>query len=290
MHDFWLKINIAIIDGYFDHRASVWHKEILWALSQGIPVYGASSMGALRAAELNTFGMCGVGKIYEDFTNQTLTDDDEVAILHSDKEFQYAPLTDAMVNIRSTIKHAVSQNIIDNKATEKLIDRAKRTHYSKRRYDTLFSDYPNLIKFIEMNGSIDQKQEDAKLLLQTLAQKPFKTQTKTTAPTTKLLNTLRLQTACSAFTTPYDWLPPSEMLAYEVSKSEHYKLFQRLAKGLALCDALNSSPQLINNNDTSPQANAQQYLHYIENTLYELIVAQEIQPNIRSLQIYSDRF
>lgn len=282
--------NIAIIDGYFDHTASVWHKEILWALSQGIQVYGASSMGALRAAELNTLGMRGIGKIYENFANQTLTDDDEVAILHSDEKFNYTPLTDALVNIRSTLTNAVNQHIIDNQTASQLLAHAKNTHYSKRRFDILFSDHPQLLKFIKTHGPIDQKQEDAKLLLQTLAQKPFKNQTKITAPTTKLLNTLRLKTSCTAFAKNYEWLSPSEILAYQASTSEHYKLFQQLARGLTVCDALNISLQLINNHDTSPQTVAQQYLHYIENTLYELIVAQEIKPNIRSLQIYSDRF
>nr|MBA3446036.1 hypothetical protein [Pseudaminobacter sp.] len=56
---------IGIIDGYFDGEPAVWHKEILWALANGIAVFGASSMGALRAAELHTFGMRGIGRIFE---------------------------------------------------------------------------------------------------------------------------------------------------------------------------------------------------------------------------------
>ena len=32
---------IAIIDGYFERMAAVWHKEILVALERGIEVYGA---------------------------------------------------------------------------------------------------------------------------------------------------------------------------------------------------------------------------------------------------------
>ena len=32
---------IAVIDGYFQEVPSVWHKEILWALDQGIPVANA---------------------------------------------------------------------------------------------------------------------------------------------------------------------------------------------------------------------------------------------------------
>ena len=54
---------IAIIDGFFEGVPAVWHKEILWALHEGIPVLGASSMGALRAAEMDAFGMIGVGRI-----------------------------------------------------------------------------------------------------------------------------------------------------------------------------------------------------------------------------------
>src|SRR3989338_1860747 len=60
----WKPPTILIIDGYFEKTAAVWHKEILAALGQGVQVYGASSMGALRAAELNTFGMIGIGAIY----------------------------------------------------------------------------------------------------------------------------------------------------------------------------------------------------------------------------------
>ena len=58
---------IGIVDGYFQRVPAVWHKEILWALSRGVHVFGAASMGALRAAELAPFGMRGVGKIFSDF-------------------------------------------------------------------------------------------------------------------------------------------------------------------------------------------------------------------------------
>ena len=54
-------VAIGLIDGYFERVPSVSHKEILWAMSQGIVVIGAASMGALRAAELAPFGMLGVG-------------------------------------------------------------------------------------------------------------------------------------------------------------------------------------------------------------------------------------
>ena len=44
---------LAVIDGNFGTKPSVWHKEILYALCSGCAVLGAASMGALRAAELS---------------------------------------------------------------------------------------------------------------------------------------------------------------------------------------------------------------------------------------------
>ena len=77
---------IGMVDGYFDGVPAVWHKEVLWALQAGIAVFGASSMGALRAAELHSFGMRGIGRIFEDYRDGRLTDDDEVALLHGPAE------------------------------------------------------------------------------------------------------------------------------------------------------------------------------------------------------------
>jgi len=55
---------ICLIDGVFFQDSSVAHKEILEALQMGVRVIGASSMGALRAAEMDVYGMEGVGEIY----------------------------------------------------------------------------------------------------------------------------------------------------------------------------------------------------------------------------------
>src|SRR4051794_12155361 len=80
---------IGIIDGYFERVPAVWHKEILWAMSRGIHVFGSASMGALRAAELAPFGMVGIGEIFEAYQSGTLEDDDEVAVAHGYAETGY---------------------------------------------------------------------------------------------------------------------------------------------------------------------------------------------------------
>src|ERR1700758_4067113 len=56
---------IILIDGEFAQNLSPWHKEIVSAIQYpGVKgVYGASSMGALRASELDFIGMVGIGQI-----------------------------------------------------------------------------------------------------------------------------------------------------------------------------------------------------------------------------------
>ncbi|MCC7403520.1 MAG: hypothetical protein IT288_03900 [Bdellovibrionales bacterium] len=53
-----------IADGEFDQSLAVTAGEILDILRAGGLVFGSSSIGALRAAELHEFGMIGVGEIY----------------------------------------------------------------------------------------------------------------------------------------------------------------------------------------------------------------------------------
>src|SRR5262249_35596391 len=97
---------IGVIDGYFEVTPTVWHKEILWAMAQGIHVYGSASIGALRAAELWPFGMTGVGRVFDGYRDGSLTDDDEVAVLHGPEELDYPVVTEAMVNVRATLDQA----------------------------------------------------------------------------------------------------------------------------------------------------------------------------------------
>jgi YcaO-like protein with predicted kinase domain len=98
---------IGLIDGYFDAVPSVWHKEILWAMDQGIRVYGAASMGALRAAELAPCGMIGVGRIFEMYRDGELVDDDEVAALHGPEELDFIAMTEPMVSLRAALSRTV---------------------------------------------------------------------------------------------------------------------------------------------------------------------------------------
>ena len=128
---------IGLIDGRFETVCSVWHKEILWALSKGIRVYGAASLGALRAAELAEYGMIGVGKIYGDYRCGRLSDDDEVAVLHAPAELDYRPLSESLVDIRATLVAAEGAGIITKKTARELTRRAKLMFFKERNWQAL---------------------------------------------------------------------------------------------------------------------------------------------------------
>lgn len=129
---------IGIIDGYFDGVPAVWHKEILWAMAEGIHVFGSASMGALRAAELHDFGMQGVGQIFEWYRDGTLEDDDEVAVLHGPKEAGYVTLSEPMVNVRATLAKAAEQRIVSASTRRTLEALAKSLFYQQRGWEVLF--------------------------------------------------------------------------------------------------------------------------------------------------------
>ena len=125
---------IAIVDGLFEQVPSVWHKEILYAIESGIPVFGAASMGALRAAELYQFGMHGVGSVFEGFKSGELEDDDEVAIAHGPVESDYRILSIALVNIRAGLALAEERGLITAASHRILMAAAKAQFYPQRSW------------------------------------------------------------------------------------------------------------------------------------------------------------
>lgn len=128
---------IGIIDGYFESVPSIWHKEILLALSQGVHVVGAASLGALRAVELARFGMVGVGQIFRWYRDGAIEADDEVAIRHASQEHDYRGMSEALVNMRQTFRLAQERGIVSQSTAETLLEIGKRLHYTERLYQTV---------------------------------------------------------------------------------------------------------------------------------------------------------
>jgi hypothetical protein len=168
---------IGIIDGYFEGVLSVWHKELLWAMAEGIHVFGSASMGALRAAELHPFGMVGIGRIFEAYRDGELEDDDEVAVIHGPAETGYVALSEAMVNIRRTLDEAAYDGLIAPATRDHLIRIAKDLFYHDRTFDRVLGraaeqgvcsgQLDALREWLPL-GRIDQKREDALGMLEAM--------------------------------------------------------------------------------------------------------------------------
>lgn len=165
---------IGIIDGYFDGVPSVWHKEILWAIEQGIPVFGSASMGALRAAELGAFGMIGCGRIFEAYRDGEIADDDEVAVLHGPAEVGFVVLSDPMVSVRATVERAESAGILTDDAARRVTSVAKSLHYRDRTWDEILARIrgeAGMSDFLAWlpGGKVDAKRDDALAMLVQMA-------------------------------------------------------------------------------------------------------------------------
>lgn len=123
---------IGIIDGLFFESASVGHREILGALRAGIRVIGSSSMGALRAAELSSFGMEGVGEIFRRYQTGSIESDDEVALICDPYDGQ--ALSEPLINIRITFESALQTGTITRDEMEVLMGAAISRYYPDRTF------------------------------------------------------------------------------------------------------------------------------------------------------------
>ncbi len=168
---------IGLIDGYFECVPSVWHKEILWAMSEGIHVFGSASMGALRAAELAAFGMIGVGSVFEAYRDGLLEDDDEVAVAHGPTEESFRFCSDAMVNIRATLARALDEGVVPTEARDALLRIAKGLHYRERswarvlelaRAERSCAGTLDLFGKWLPGGAVNRKREDALAMLRSM--------------------------------------------------------------------------------------------------------------------------
>jgi len=156
---------IGLIDGVFLQECAVGHREVLGVLRAGVTVIGASSMGALRAAELDTFGMIGIGEVYRRYREGELESDDEVALVY-DPESGYA-LSEPLVNIRATLEAAVAAGAAPESSAQAALDAARALYFPERTWPAVLraahlSDEgrAELAAFVR-SAAVDMKRADA---------------------------------------------------------------------------------------------------------------------------------
>ena len=168
---------VCIIDGLFFQDCSVGHREVLKLLNSGIEVYGASSMGALRACELEDFGMIGIGKVFEMYRDGLVESDDEVALACD--PFTGEAVSDALIDIRINIGKAADEGVITPDESDIILKTASDMYYPERTYRKIMKAASESIgeasagNFMEFIGRdpYSQKREDAKELLYLVAGK-----------------------------------------------------------------------------------------------------------------------
>lgn len=122
------------------------------ARKEGVLLAGAASLGALRAVELEKFGMVGIGRIFQLYKSGRLDADDEVAVTFV-PEGDYVLQSEAMIDIRYNLYLSHKKGIISENAKRTLAKVAKRTYFPHRNYthiiEAVRAKYPTL------SGEID---------------------------------------------------------------------------------------------------------------------------------------
>lgn len=122
---------VVIIDGLYHQTPALRHKEIIWALGQGVRVIGAASIGALRAAELASCGMMGIGKIFAAYAKGSIEGDDEVAVGQS-ADADARSYTWPLVNLRHVLERGIEEQVVDSPTAERVLSELRNVYYAHR--------------------------------------------------------------------------------------------------------------------------------------------------------------
>ena len=167
---------VAIIDGELNDSVPLPANEIRRAIARGCDVRGASSVGALRAAELRYEGMAGIGWVYEAFCTGRIRDTDEIAVVY--EPYSYRPLTIPLVNVRFCLGGLVSSGDITADEAEDAMVALQHITLEERDRQTVLSRLARIIGSRRMSVVLerirgerfDVKARDARLLLRSLSQ------------------------------------------------------------------------------------------------------------------------
>jgi hypothetical protein len=109
---------------------------------------GAASLGALRAVELEKFGMVGIGKIFQLYKTGKVNADDEVAVTFA-SEGDYQLQSEAMIDIRYNLYLAHKKGVINEKAKSMLVRLAKEIYFPHRKYTYILEEAKNRYPMLE---------------------------------------------------------------------------------------------------------------------------------------------
>lgn len=143
---------VGLVDGLFLQDYPPTPIEVYQlAIKKNMVLVGGASLGALRAVELEKFGMVGIGKIFELYKKGKIHADDEVAVTFS--EDRQILQSEAMIDIRFNLFLAQRKKIIDEVTKRTIAKVAKSTYFPYRNYGDIIDQskklYPELTSQLE---------------------------------------------------------------------------------------------------------------------------------------------
>ncbi|WP_277964365.1 TfuA-like protein [Pseudomonas sp. RIT-To-2] len=148
--------NIAIVDGTFHAHPAVGHAEILEALHAGWKIWGLSSMGAIRACEMDQLGLIGFGQVYQQFSSDPDMTDDEVTLLHQ-ADAPYLPVSEPLIHIRQLLAEFETQQKITTIQQQQILRDFKSLWFGHR---TLYRLSQRLAEIAVPGNEIDEALKD----------------------------------------------------------------------------------------------------------------------------------
>jgi hypothetical protein len=163
-------VAFLVIDGMFNQDLAVSPREVIEVARDGALVCGASSMGALRAAECWPVGVRPLGVIARMYKLGWLDSDDEVAVA-IDPDRDFACISVPLINVRYAVSKAVRRRLVDRRRGHALVDAARALYFAERRWSTILkmaeiADDGSLERFLR---GFDLKRQDAINAARTLA-------------------------------------------------------------------------------------------------------------------------
>jgi TfuA protein len=162
---------ILLIDGVFHHDLAPSPKEC-YRVAQRVRAFGASSMGALRAAECAPYGFLPLGAIARWYAHEIIDGDDEVAMLVHPET--HAALTVPSVNVRYVARLAHRRGLLARTEATRLIDESRAIFYTDRTWEDVAALVPERVRdavrvIAEREG--DLKRWDARFALRSVVRR-----------------------------------------------------------------------------------------------------------------------
>jgi hypothetical protein len=165
---------MGIIDTAFPRSA--WVSEIHYALRSGVAVYGAGGQGALRAVELQVYGMQGCGAVFAAFASGKRSDDAALLRDFVEQDGGFVAASESLVDVTATLQAAHHQGVLSTTAFDRTLQQAGRLHWKERTWDRIL--LPALFADPDSHAAMQRwladnpwslQQQDAIAMLQAMA-------------------------------------------------------------------------------------------------------------------------